>query len=194
MLRDQLTLTTRLPAQALLVRTAQPDDYDEIRAVVRAAHLRYSGLMAPPQVFERHLGDLLDLDRHAREGVPLVVEAEGRIQASAVFYPDAYGRGLGLPGGWAGGRGLAVHPGVRGSDVASTLLAECERLARFVGAPVFAFHTAGFMTRVRALYERLGYRRAPEFDYDLAGRHELSMPARTVAIAYRRDLTARYAA
>ncbi len=194
MLRDQMTTTTRLPAQALLVRTAQPDDYDEMRVVVRAAFHQYSGLMLPPQVFERYLADLLDIERHADAGVPLVVEAGGRIRASAIFYPDAYGQGLSLPSGWAGGRGLAVHPEVRGRGVASTLLAEGERLARSIGAPVFAFHTVSFMSSAQALYERLGYRRAPEFDYDLAEWYGLSMPARTVSLAYRRDLTSRYAA
>ena len=100
-----------------------------------------------------------------------MVEADGRIRGFGAFYPDASVQGLGWPPGWAGGRALAVHPDARGHGVARALLAACERLARESGAPVFAFHTASFMTGAIALYERLGYRRAPEFDFDMAARY-----------------------
>jgi GNAT superfamily N-acetyltransferase len=192
MLRTDPVKTT-VPPGTLIVRTAGPADHAEIENVVRSAYRQYSGLMLPPQVFEHYLDDLLDLDRHARHGYLLVVEVDGRIRASGAFYADASAQGLGLPPGWAGGRGLAVHPDVRGRGVASTLLAECERLARTIEAPVFAFHTVSFMSGAVALYERLGYRRAPEFDFDLGARYGLSTPPRTTAITYRRDLTRAHA-
>jgi len=59
---------------------------------------------------------------------------------------------------------LAVHPGADGADVARALLVACERLAAQAGVPVLAIRTASFMTDTIAGYERLGYRRAPEFD------------------------------
>jgi ribosomal protein S18 acetylase RimI-like enzyme len=72
--------------------------------------------------------------------------------------------------------------------VARALLAACERLAREAGAPVFAFHTASFMTDAIALYERLGYRRAPEFDFDMAARYSRFGAAPITALAYLRRL------
>jgi GNAT superfamily N-acetyltransferase len=120
----------------------------------------------------------------------LVAETGGRVAGSAAFYPDASVQGVGFPAGWAGGRGLAVHPSARGSGVGRTLLAACERLARQAGAPVFAFHTATFMTGAISLYERLGYLRAPELDFDMAahyGRRSGSAPI--MSIAYVRHLT-----
>ena len=170
------------------MRTAGPSDHAEIEDLVRASFRQYSGLMVPAQVFEHYLDDLLDLDRHARHGYLLVVEVDGRIRASGAFYPDASVQGLGLPRGWAGGGAMAVHPDVRGRGVATTLLTEAERLARTVEAPVFAFHTVSFMSAAVALYERMGYRRAPEYDFDFGARYGLSTPPRTTAITYRRDL------
>jgi predicted nicotinamide N-methyase/ribosomal protein S18 acetylase RimI-like enzyme/tetratricopeptide (TPR) repeat protein len=144
-----------------LVRDAVPADYPAIREVVIAAYRQYADLI-PPDVFSPYLADLLDLDRHAHHGRLFVVEVDGLVRASGSFYPDASVQGLGWPPGWASGRALAVHPDARGLGVARALIATCERLAREAGVPVFAFHTASFMTKAIALYDRLGFSRAPE--------------------------------
>ncbi len=69
------------------------------------------------------------------------------------------------------------------------MLGESERLARAAGARAFAFHTASFMTGAIALYETLGYRRAPDFDVDLNAYYGLTGAIPTMAIAYVRHLT-----
>ena len=173
------------------VRDAAPADYPAIRDVVIGAYRQYAGLIAR-DIFSPCPADLLDLETHARHGRLLVVEADGRMCGSVAFYPDAAVQGFGLPPGWASGRALAVHPAARGHGVARALLATCERLAREAGAPVFAFHTASFMADAIALYERLGYRRAPEFDFNLAARFSRFGAAPVMAFAYLRHLT-RYA-
>ena len=172
---------------APLVRDAVPADFPAIRRVILAAYRQYADLIAR-DIFLPYLADLLDLDKHARYGRLLVVEADGRIRGFGAFYPDASVQGFGWPAGWAGGRALAVHPDARGHGVARALLAACERLARECGAPVFAFHTASFMTGAIALYERLGYRRAPEFDFDMAARYSRFGAAPIMSIAYLRQL------
>jgi GNAT superfamily N-acetyltransferase len=172
---------------APLVRDAAPADYPAIRRVLIAAYRQYADLIAR-DIFSPYLADLLDLDTHARHGRLLVVEAEGRIRGFGAFYRDASVQGFGWPPGWAGGRALAVHPDARGHGVARALLAACERLARDSGAPVFAFHTASFMTDAIALYERLGYRRAPEFDFDMAARYSRFGSPPITALAYLRQL------
>ena len=150
-----------------VVRSAVPADNAAIRDVVTAAYGQYADVLAP-DVFSRYLADLLDVERHARHGQLLVAEVAGQVRGFAAYYPDSSVQGFGWPRGWAGGRGLAVHPAGRGHGVARALLAACERLAVRDGAPVFAFHTASFMTDAIALYERNGYLRAPEFDVDMA--------------------------
>jgi GNAT superfamily N-acetyltransferase len=178
---------------APLVRDAVPADYPAIRHVIVAAYRQYADLIAR-DIFSPYLADLLDLDKHARQGRLTVVEVDGRIRGFGAFYPDASVQGLGWPPGWASGRALAVHPDARGHGVARALLAVNERLARDSGAPVFAFHTASFMTDAIALYERLGYRRAPEFDFDMAARYSGFGAAPITALAYLRDLAPERAA
>ena len=168
-------------------------DYPAIRHVIIAAYRQYADLIAR-DIFSPYLADVLDLDKHARHGRQLVVEAEGQIRGFGAFYPDVSVQGFGWPPGWAGGRALAVHPDARGHGVARALLAACERLARDCGAPVFGFHTASFMTGAIALYERLGYRRAPEFDFDMAARYSRFGAAPIMSIAYLRRLAPERAA
>jgi GNAT superfamily N-acetyltransferase len=153
-----------------------------------AAYRQYADLIAP-DVFSAYLADLLDLDRHARHGRLLVVEADQWVCAFAAWYPDASVQGVGLPPGWVSGRALAVHPAARGNGAARALLATGERLAREAGAPVVAFHTVSFMTGAIALYERLGYCRAPEFDFDWAAHHSRSSAMPITAITFLRQLT-----
>jgi GNAT superfamily N-acetyltransferase len=185
------TAVAARPTTAPRVRDAVPADYPAIREVVIAAYRQYADLISL-DIFSPYLADVLDLEGHARHGRLLVAEADGRVRGFAAFYPDATVQGLGWPAGWASGRSLAVHPDARGLGVARALLATCERLAREAGAPVFAFHTGSFMTSAIALYERIGYRRAPEFDFDMAARYSRFGSAPVMSIAYLRHVTQMY--
>jgi GNAT superfamily N-acetyltransferase len=175
------------PSSVPLVRDAVPADYPAIRKVVIAAYRQYADLLNR-DVFSPHLADLLDLETHAHHGRLLVAEEDGRIRASGAFYPDASVQGVGWPPGWAGGRGLAVHPDARGHGVARAMIATIERLALAADAPVSAFHTASFMTGTIALYERLGYQRVPEFDFDIPSRYSRFGVPPVTSLAYLRCL------
>ena len=181
--------TTIATATALRVRRAGPGDHAAVRFLLLAAYLPYAPHVPAP-VFRHYLADLLDVDRHAAQGPLLVAEADGRIVGSAAFYPDAGTLGFGFPSGWASGRALAAHPAARGRGVARALIAACERLARADRSPVFAFHTAGFMSSAIALYDGLGYVRAPAYDVDLAQHYGFDGYDPIPVIAYRRDLVA----
>jgi GNAT superfamily N-acetyltransferase len=182
--------------QAIRVRPAEPADHPVIRDILRTAYRQYTRDIAPT-VWKPFLTDLLDLDRHARHGQLLVAVVDEAVVDEAIvgyaaFYPDASVQGFGWPPGWAGGRGLAVDPAFRGHGVAATLLTELEDRARAAGAAVFAFHTSGFMTSAVALYERLGYCRAPRFDIDVNAHYGVPAAARPwPALAYLRRLASR---
>jgi ribosomal protein S18 acetylase RimI-like enzyme len=169
------------------VRDAVPADHPAIRTVVTAAYSQYADLI-PPGIFASYQADLLDLETHASRGRLLVVDVDTRVWGFGAFYPDATAQSFGWPPAWASGRALAVHPAARGRGVARALIAAGERLAQEGGAPVFAFHTASFMTSAIALYERLGYRRAPEFDIDMAAHFGELSTAPISALAYLRHL------
>jgi MFS family permease len=165
-----------------LVRPAGPGDHAAIRTLLELAYSPYAAEL-DPAVWCAYRADLLDLDRHARHGTLLVAVVDGTIVGSAAFYPDATDQDLGWPAGWASGRALAVHPCHRGHGVA--LLRELEQRTRESGAAVFAFHTSRFMTTARAIYERMGYERAPGFDREVGAHYGAPAGARPwLALAY----------
>ncbi len=135
--------------QGVVIRFADPSDHAAIREVINAAYGQYETAMGP-DAFDNYLEDLLDLERHARNGQLVVAEVGGSVRGYGAFYPDIAAQKLGWPPGWAGGRGLAVHPAARGIGVAHALIGACEDLAYEYGAPVFAFHTLELMGDARA--------------------------------------------
>ena len=172
----------------MAVREAVGADHRLIVEMLLASYGPYASAL-PPELFVGYLSDLVDLDRHAGRGRLLVAESEGRVVGFVAFYPDIALQGVGWPRGWAGGRALAVDPAAQGLGVAHALVAACLELAVDADAPVFAFHTAAFMSRAVALYEGLGFERAPEFDVDLG--HFFGSPddpTTRPAIAFRRNL------
>ena len=157
---------TRKPGRAAVwVREAREPDHPAVRALLAAAYRQYEPAM-PPGGLEYYLGDLLDLDSRAGVGQLLVAEARGRLAGTVTFFPDAAVEGLGWPHGWAGLRALGVDPALRGRGIGRRLVRECLDRARLLGVPVLCLHTAAFMTAAVALYEAMGFERAPTYDFD----------------------------
>ena len=69
------------------------------------------------------------------------------------------------PATWAGFRLLAVHPDARGRGVGRLLTEECIRRARETGRAAVGLHTTMLMNVARAMYERMGFVRIPEYDF-----------------------------
>ena len=169
---------------AVRVRDAQRSDRRAVRAVLLAAYREYATVL-PPAVFGPYLADILDLDDRERAGRQLVAEHGGRVAGTVTFYEDAAAEGLGWPAGWAGLRALGVDPVARRLGVGQALMDACRERALAARAPVLCLHTAAFMPAAVAMYEAMGFRRAPAFDFDVpAG----GAPPVTI-LAYRLDLT-----
>jgi ribosomal protein S18 acetylase RimI-like enzyme len=170
---------------AVRVRDAQRSDRRAVRAVLLAAYREYATVV-PPAVFGPYLADSLDLDARDRGGRLLVAEHDRRVVGTVTYYEDAAAEGLGWPAGWAGLRALGVDPAARGHGAGRALMDACLERALAARAPVLCLHTAAFMTAAVAIYEAMGFRRAPVFDFDV--------PAGGCAppvgiLAYRLDLS-----
>lgn len=147
------------------VRAADPVDHGAVRDVIRRAYAQYAPSLAP-DVFRAYLDDLTDVD--SRRGADLLVaEAGTEIVGAVTYYRNASAEGLGWPRRWAGVRALAVDPAHRGLGIAPLLMRTCVDRAIAAGAPVVCLHTASFMPAAVALYERLDFRRAPDYDIDV---------------------------
>jgi GNAT superfamily N-acetyltransferase len=66
--------------------------------------------------------------------------------------------------GDCGFRMLAVDPSVQGRGVGPRLVAECLERARAAGCRRMIIGSTEWMTTAHRIYERLGFRRAPELD------------------------------
>jgi predicted N-acetyltransferase YhbS len=169
------------------VRDAGRFDLPAVRRVLLGAYQEYAEAL-PPAVFGRYLTDILDVQGRTGAGRLLVATDGGRVVGTVTFYADAGQEGFGWPAGWAGLRALGVEPAARGQGIGQALVRACLERARAGGAPVLCLHTAEFMTAAVAMYERLGFRRAPAFDFE-ATRHLGLGGVRPVPIlAYRLDL------
>ncbi|MFD2265283.1 GNAT family N-acetyltransferase [Lacibacterium aquatile] len=167
----------------LTLRRANRSDIAAIEAVCVAAFSEYAA-HSPKTIFEGYLEELRRLADYWEESEAYVVEENGRILGSALFYPDISSEGL--PLGWAGIRKLAVLPEARGRRIAQRLVKACLKAASDRGADVLALHTASFAAPAVALYEGLGFRRCGEYDLlipDPEGQGELRL------LAYRIDIT-----
>jgi GNAT superfamily N-acetyltransferase/quercetin dioxygenase-like cupin family protein len=169
------------------VRGAGGSDLPAARRVLLAAYQEYATAL-PPAVFGRYLAEILDVDGRAGNGHVLVAEHAGRVVGTVTSYDDAATEGLGWPAGWAGLRALGVEPAARGLGIGRALVEACRRRAQAAGAPVLCLHTGGFMTAAMALYERMGFRRDPAFDFDATTRLGLGGVRPVPILAYRLDL------
>jgi GNAT superfamily N-acetyltransferase len=88
--------------------------------------------------------------------------------------------------GWPARPGC--RPGRQGLGIGHALMQVCLDRARAAGAAVLCLHTAECRTTAAAMYQAMGFRRVPSFDFD-AARHLRLHGAQPIRIvAYRLDL------
>jgi GNAT superfamily N-acetyltransferase len=151
--------------QAIEIREARPEELGEVETLVKAAYCEFQPLM--PGVAWNGWMDNIRETIQSPEGVLLVAEHQGRIEGAVKFYPDA---GQAHQGQWPAGVGLirllAVPPAIRGRGYGRLLTQACLDRARDLSIPTIFLYTGTFMAAARQLYEKLGFKRAPEFDRD----------------------------
>jgi ribosomal protein S18 acetylase RimI-like enzyme len=161
--------------QAIKIREAGAEELAEVENLVKAAYQEFQPLM--PEVAWNRWMDNIRETIQAPEGMVLLAENQGRIEGAIKFYPDAAQSHLGQwPAGAASMRLLAVPPAHRGRGYGRLLTQACLDRARELKITTIFLFTGTFMAAARQLYEKLGFKRAPEFDRDPG------------PIAYRLDL------
>lgn len=185
-------MSTALSPAGVEVRDAGGSDLPAVRRVLLAAYQEYA-MALPPAVLGRYLAEILDVEERLGNGRLLVAEHGGRVVGTVTWYDDAATEGLGWPSGWAGLRALGVEPSARGLGIGRALVEACRRRALAAGAPALTLHTGGFMTAAVALYEAMGFRRDPAYDFDATRRLRLGGVRSVPILAYRLDLTRHHA-
>jgi GNAT superfamily N-acetyltransferase len=170
----------------ITIRTAGSDAVAGARSILAAAYAEYESSF-PPENWVRYFADILDLEGRASASQLLIAEGNGEMVGCVSYFPpgsktsypsDAFSEHW--PDDWAAFRLLAVAPSARGQGVGRRLTEVCIEKAREQGAPTLGLHTTQPMKVARAMYERLGFERAPKYDFH---------PSPQIAVeAYQLDL------
>ena len=152
------------------LRDAREADRAAIRDLTFASYGEYAERMAPSAwaALEGALAAALASEEHADR---IVAEREGKLVGSVMLYArsaDAY-EGAAAEAHWPEVRLLAVAPEARGEGVGAALLRECIRRARAAGAREVGLHTSRSMEAAIRMYERFGFARRPEHDFQPEG-------------------------
>lgn len=182
----------------IAIRDANPEDHDRIAAILLRAYAEHF----PPDgaelteeeraAWDGYRVDIAGVAARAQESVQIVALQGGDIVGSVTYYPPrvAGGAAAHYPGGehaegwppdWAAFRLLGVDPSARGLGLGRVLTEECIRRSRAAHAASIGLHTTDVMKVARAMYERMGFVRVPEFDF---------YPMKDFCVAaYKLDLT-----
>ncbi len=151
------------------LREARSEELTLLREMRVEAYSPYSELI--PDGHWSALRQSLQSEADQLPGAEFIVaEIEGRPAGSVVLFPpksDAYD-GLADAVDYPEIRMLAVDEAFRGIGAASALIEECVARSRAKGYRRIGLHTGEFMKPAIKLYERLGFQRVPELDFQPA--------------------------
>ncbi len=143
------------------VRRAGPDDLVAAGDVCVAAYAPFTVGSS-----DFYIAELRDAARRDREAEVWVAVEGGRVLGCVTSCPPGSPWSEIAMGPEEGEfRMLAVDPAARGRGVGAALVGRCEARARAHGAVGMVLSTLAEMASAHRLYERLGYRRAPERDW-----------------------------
>lgn len=164
------------------IRNAEPSELAETAAVMVEAYSQYAAEV-PDHLWKDYAAEIADVERRAPYSELIVAERDGEIFGAVTFYRDAtLSDHKGWPQGYAEMRLLAVPPKARGLGVGRLLAEDCVRRAKENGNPVIGLHTSTLMHVAMGMYERMGFARAPKFDFKPDEHYEV------MAIAYQLEL------
>ena len=162
------------------IRDARAEEIDQVALLIRDAYQEYQASI-PVEVWEGYARDIMDVRGRLDVTELIVAEHRGGLLGAVTFYPNTPLSDQGeWPAGWTGIRLLAVHPDARGMGVGRALMDECLRRSRLREATALGLHTTELMSVAQRMYERMGFVRAPEYDFQ-AG-------PKVVVMGYRLDL------
>lgn len=153
----------------MIIRDVVADELQFIRAQRVKSYEEHAEKI--PEAHWKALKQAISSEADLQQGVErIVAELEGEIVGSVALFPaktdayDGYVDELDYPEI----RMLAVTPQARGNGVAAALISECIRRTKAKGFSSIGLHTADFMESAMRLYERLGFERLPQFDFEPA--------------------------
>jgi len=149
----------------ITIRDARVEELDKISLLLKDAYLQYRELL-PSEAWNYYVTDIMNVSGRMEESQLIVAEVDGHLAGAITLYLDGASPGeQGWPEGWARLRLLAVHPRYRGRGIGRALMEECLRRCVRKGIRTVGLHTTEMMDLARRMYERMGFVRAPQYDF-----------------------------
>ncbi|MCE7549863.1 GNAT family N-acetyltransferase [Streptomyces thermodiastaticus] len=149
----------------IMIRPAEPGEYGTLGGITAEAYLR-DGLLDFGES-DAYLAELRDVGKRAAAAEVLVAVADGTVLGGVTFVP-AGGPMAEIAGpGEAEIRMLAIAPEARRRGAGEALVRACVERARAVpGCVRLVLSTQRTMRAAHRIYERLGFVRVPERDWN----------------------------
>ncbi len=164
--------------QNIQVRDARPEELDDVAQLLEESYIQYARLM-PAEAWEAYREDIKDVRARLLESQLIVASVGDRLAGAVTLYLQR-SEALPWPEGWAAIRLLGVRPNFRSRGIGTALMNECVRRSRRCRLKAIGLHTTIQMDVARRIYEKMGFVRAPEFDF--------RPDERVVVMAYRLDI------
>jgi ribosomal protein S18 acetylase RimI-like enzyme len=149
----------------ITIRQANPDEYAALGEITAEAYLG-DGLLDFGES-DQYLGELRDVAKRAVAAEVLVAVEAGRVLGGVTFVPAGGPMADIARAGEAEIRMLAVAPEARGRGTGEALVRACVERARAVdGCVRVVLSTQRTMHAAHRIYERLGFVRTPERDWN----------------------------
>jgi len=148
----------------IYIRNAEPGEMEKIAGLVRDAYQQYERTLSEQawRFYRSAISGAGTLDGSQ----VIIAEYNGKLAGTVSLYLEMpLSAKETWPGKWAGIRLLAVHPGYRGHGIGHALVEECINRCSRHGSPAIALHSTREMIVARHIYERAGFKRIPEYDF-----------------------------
>jgi ribosomal protein S18 acetylase RimI-like enzyme len=162
----------------VVVRPVRPDEYDRLAELTLAAYLEVEGVAGD----DEYVDELRDVAGRAAQ-VPVLVAVDvrtGELLGGVAYIPGPGPLAEMEQADEAGFRMLAVSPATQGRGIGRLLVEACLDRARAARKRRVVLLTMPTMYAAHRLYERLGFARDPDHDWEYAPGHLL--------LAYALDL------
>ena len=153
--------------KTIAIDVATKDEWGEVLSVTKAAYIEYAqhSDKAFWRSYEQSIEKTVMTDDRV---VRLVARDNEKILGSVLFCPP-YEKKVGsafVSNPYPEMRLLAVPPSSRNRGLAAQLIDFCEEKARSEGYPTITLHTTVLMQTAKQMYERRGYIKYPEIDFE----------------------------
>jgi len=148
----------------LKIRDARDEERRRILDLTISAYEEYASVI--PAHWEGYRKAITSTLSDVKPAAQIIAELNGVPVGAVLLYPAGCSlNGSSVSLTFPEIRLLAVSPKERGRGVGGALMHECVGRARRSGAAGVTLHTSEFMRVGKAMYERMGFKRAPEMDF-----------------------------